>query len=68
MKCLYTPCHTTGSICYYVTDDSGDDKAVFTGDTLFIGGNKKFYSLTFIEADCKFFNLEWSLAWMVSTV
>lgn len=33
---LHTPCHTQDSICYYVED--GDDRAVFTGDTLFIGG------------------------------
>jgi hydroxyacylglutathione hydrolase len=33
---LHTPCHTQDSICYFVED--GSDKAVFTGDTLFIGG------------------------------
>ncbi|MCP9266128.1 Hydroxyacylglutathione hydrolase, mitochondrial [Dirofilaria immitis] len=48
VKCLYTPCHTAGSICYYVTDGSGD-KVVFTGDTLFIGGNKKMR--TFFEGN-----------------
>ncbi|VDK62871.1 unnamed protein product [Onchocerca ochengi] len=42
VKCLYTPCHTTGSICYYVTDGS-DEKVVFTGDTLFIGGCGRFF-------------------------
>ncbi|VIO86480.1 Uncharacterized protein BM_BM6299 [Brugia malayi] len=42
VKCLYTPCHTTGSVCYYVTDGSGD-KVVFTGDTLFIGGCGRFF-------------------------
>uniref|UniRef100_A0A0R3S212 hydroxyacylglutathione hydrolase n=1 Tax=Elaeophora elaphi TaxID=1147741 RepID=A0A0R3S212_9BILA len=42
VKCLYTPCHTTGSICYYVTDANGD-KVVFTGDTLFIGGCGRFF-------------------------
>ena len=33
VKCLYTPCHTSGHICYYVTSkgDSENDKAVFTG-------------------------------------
>ena len=29
---LYTPCHTQDSICYFMQD--GNDKAVFTGDTL----------------------------------
>ncbi|EGD82473.1 hypothetical protein PTSG_03122 [Salpingoeca rosetta] len=33
---LATPCHTPGHVCYYAT--AGDDRAVFTGDTLFIGG------------------------------
>ncbi|EFO26248.1 hydroxyacylglutathione hydrolase [Loa loa] len=42
VKCLYTPCHTTGSVCYYVTDGNGD-KVVFTGDTLFIGGCGRFF-------------------------
>lgn len=33
---VHTPCHTQDSICFFVED--GKDKAVFTGDTLFIGG------------------------------
>lgn len=36
VKALHTPCHTQDSICYFFED--GDEKAVFTGDTLFIGG------------------------------
>jgi hydroxyacylglutathione hydrolase len=36
VKPLYTPCHTQDSICYFMQD--GEDKVVFTGDTLFIGG------------------------------
>ena len=36
VKALHTPCHTQDSICYYVQD--GNDKAVFTGDTLFHAG------------------------------
>lgn len=35
-KGVHTPCHTQDSICFYLED--GDEKAVFTGDTLFIGG------------------------------
>ncbi|TPX17286.1 uncharacterized protein E0L32_012253 [Thyridium curvatum] len=35
VKGLYTPCHTQDSICWYMQD--GDDKVVFTGDTLFHG-------------------------------
>lgn len=33
---LHTPCHTQDSICYLFED--GSDRAVFTGDTLFIDG------------------------------
>lgn len=36
LKALYTPCHTQDSICWFTEDTTG--KAVFTGDTLFIGG------------------------------
>jgi hydroxyacylglutathione hydrolase len=32
IECLYSPGHTTDSICYRIKDDS----AIFTGDTLFI--------------------------------
>ncbi|TMS36012.1 hypothetical protein L596_003283 [Steinernema carpocapsae] len=38
---LHTPCHTTGHICYYVRD--AKEKAVFTGDTLFVAGCGKFF-------------------------
>jgi hypothetical protein len=33
---LHTPCHTEDSICFFVED--GDERVVFTGDTLFHGG------------------------------
>lgn len=36
VKALHTPCHTQDSICWYMED--GKEKVVFTGDTLFIGG------------------------------
>ncbi|KAJ3201815.1 hypothetical protein HDU67_001046, partial [Dinochytrium kinnereticum] len=35
---MYTICHTTGSVSFYVTDPASSSKAVFTGDTLFVGG------------------------------
>ncbi|KAL7625407.1 Cytoplasmic glyoxalase II [Parahypoxylon ruwenzoriense] len=44
VKGLYTPCHTQDSICWFVQD--GDDKAVFTGDTLFHGGCGRFFEGT----------------------
>ncbi|KIM32041.1 hypothetical protein M408DRAFT_15014 [Serendipita vermifera MAFF 305830] len=49
ITCLATPCHTQDSICYYVTE--GDQKAVFTGDTLFQGGCGRFFEGTPEEMD-----------------
>ncbi|XP_077979648.1 hydroxyacylglutathione hydrolase, mitochondrial-like isoform X2 [Glandiceps talaboti] len=46
VKCLSTPCHTSGHICYYVTGEPDQDKAVFTGDTLFVAGCGKFFEGT----------------------
>ncbi|XP_076026754.1 hydroxyacylglutathione hydrolase, mitochondrial [Genypterus blacodes] len=47
VKCLFTPCHTTGHICYYVTkENSTEPPAVFTGDTLFMAGCGKFFEGT----------------------
>jgi len=46
VTCLFTPCHTSGHICYYVTDGSQENArspAVFTGDTLFIAGCGRFF-------------------------
>ncbi|XP_055692077.1 hydroxyacylglutathione hydrolase, mitochondrial [Lutzomyia longipalpis] len=44
VRCLFTPCHTTGHICYYV--QSNDEGAVFTGDTLFSAGCGRFFEGT----------------------
>ena len=35
------PCHTSGHVLYYVT--YGDQKTLFTGDTLFVGGCGRFF-------------------------
>ncbi|KAI9671311.1 MAG: Cytoplasmic glyoxalase II [Alyxoria varia] len=43
---LHTPCHTQDSICYYLSDSSTNERAVFTGDTLFIGGCGRFFEGT----------------------
>lgn len=45
VRCLATPCHTTGHICYYVTGEESPP-AVFTGDTLFAGGCGRFFEGT----------------------
>ncbi|KAM4820140.1 hydroxyacylglutathione hydrolase, mitochondrial isoform 3-T3 [Thomomys bottae] len=47
VKCLSTPCHTSGHICYFVSKPGGSEPpAVFTGDTLFVAGCGKFYEGT----------------------
>ncbi|KAI5803473.1 beta-lactamase-like protein [Peziza echinospora] len=43
---LHTPCHTQDSICYFAEDSKSGEKAVFTGDTLFIGGCGRFFEGT----------------------
>lgn len=48
VRAWHTPCHTTGSICYAVFEDT-DAKypaALFTGDTLFLGGCGRFFEGT----------------------
>lgn len=47
VKALHTPCHTQDSVCYFMED--GDQRVVFTGDTLFIGG--MFYVVGFNVLD-----------------
>jgi glyoxylase-like metal-dependent hydrolase (beta-lactamase superfamily II)/rhodanese-related sulfurtransferase len=37
IKVIHTPGHTMESTCYLLTDESGKEVALFTGDTLFIG-------------------------------
>jgi hydroxyacylglutathione hydrolase len=44
IQALHTPCHTTGHICYYVKGNN--ERVVFTGDTLFIGGCGRFFEGT----------------------
>ncbi|XP_058536429.1 hydroxyacylglutathione hydrolase, mitochondrial isoform X1 [Ochotona princeps] len=47
IKCLFTPCHTSGHVCYLVSKPGGaEPPAVFTGDTLFVAGCGKFYEGT----------------------
>ncbi|MBT5751029.1 MAG: MBL fold metallo-hydrolase [Flavobacteriales bacterium] len=37
IKVLHTPGHTMESSCYLLSDETGKDKAIFSGDTLFLG-------------------------------
>ncbi|KAI1883933.1 hypothetical protein AGOR_G00221180 [Albula goreensis] len=47
VRCLSTPCHTSGHMCYFVwEDDCADAPAVFTGDTLFVAGCGRFFEGT----------------------
>jgi len=43
---LFTPCHTSGHVLYLVDGGEGHTKALFTGDTLFIGGCGRFFEGT----------------------
>ncbi|KAJ3409043.1 hydroxyacylglutathione hydrolase [Chytriomyces confervae] len=43
---FFTVCHTRGSVSYYVTTPESSEKAVFTGDTLFVGGCGRFFEGT----------------------
>lgn len=40
----FTPCHTKGHVLYFV--EQNDDRYIFTGDTLFIGGCGRFFEGT----------------------
>lgn len=37
IQVLHTPGHTLESSCYLLRDEEGNNKAIFTGDTLFVG-------------------------------
>lgn len=47
IKALSTPCHTTGSLCFFATEDQHGKKdqkhALFSGDTLFVAGCGRFF-------------------------
>lgn len=59
VRCLFTPCHTSGHMCYFMWEDgSPDAPALFSGDTLFVGGCGKFFEGT---AEQMFTNLTQTL-------
>lgn len=51
VKVHFTPCHTSGHVLYEASDakDSSKPHALFTGDTLFIGGCGRFFEGTPIQ-------------------
>eukprot|EP01121_Diplochlamys_sp_Union-15-3_P006651 TRINITY_DN17159_c0_g1_i1.p1 TRINITY_DN17159_c0_g1~~TRINITY_DN17159_c0_g1_i1.p1 ORF type:complete len:259 (-),score=51.84 TRINITY_DN17159_c0_g1_i1:6-782(-) len=47
IKVFFTPCHTSGHVLYFIEADGGDQHpALFSGDTLFIGGCGRFFEGT----------------------
>lgn len=48
---LHTPCHTQDSICFLFHDKATNERVVFTGDTLFIGGCGRFFEGSAEEMD-----------------
>eukprot|EP01127_Copromyxa_protea_P017985 TRINITY_DN5562_c1_g1_i1.p1 TRINITY_DN5562_c1_g1~~TRINITY_DN5562_c1_g1_i1.p1 ORF type:complete len:271 (-),score=48.11 TRINITY_DN5562_c1_g1_i1:41-826(-) len=38
IQTIYTPCHTPGHVCFYIPGTESAAGAVFTGDTMFVGG------------------------------
>lgn len=51
IKCLQTPCHTTGHVCYYVHGEP--EGVVFTGTYLFFFCGKSVYSLKEWSGSCQ---------------
>lgn len=53
IKALFTPCHTSGHVLYYVVDSShpNDPASLFTGDTLFVAGCGRFFEGTGEQMD-----------------
>ncbi len=52
MKCLFTPCHTSGHICYFVTkENSTEPPAVFTGTTEFIYSTNQTFFLHYLFSE-----------------
>ncbi|KAM8960375.1 hydroxyacylglutathione hydrolase-like protein [Pelodytes ibericus] len=44
VRCLFTPCHTSGHMGFFVWEDRCPDApALFSGDTLFVGGCGRFF-------------------------
>lgn len=48
IKALFTPCHTTGHLLFYVTDSAKPEQpaSLFSGDTLFVAGCGRFFEGT----------------------
>lgn len=43
IQAISTPCHTRGHLVYRISGGNSDLNAIFTGDTLFVGGVGKFF-------------------------
>eukprot|EP01102_Stenamoeba_stenopodia_P012797 TRINITY_DN4071_c0_g1_i2.p2 TRINITY_DN4071_c0_g1~~TRINITY_DN4071_c0_g1_i2.p2 ORF type:complete len:212 (+),score=43.64 TRINITY_DN4071_c0_g1_i2:359-994(+) len=54
VRVFFTPCHTSGHVLYLVNNSSNGNsgaQALFTGDTLFIGGCGRFFEGTAEQMD-----------------
>ncbi len=56
VRCLFTPCHTTGHICYFVTEAT-TPPVVFTGDTLFLSGCGRFFEGNATQMHCNLIDI-----------
>jgi len=45
----FTPCHTSGHVCYYIPGEGDRAPVVFTGDTLFTAGCGRFFEGTAVQ-------------------
>mmetsp|Transcript_22854 Transcript_22854/g.53886 ORF Transcript_22854/g.53886 Transcript_22854/m.53886 type:complete len:308 (-) Transcript_22854:68-991(-) len=41
-RCVATPCHTRGHVCFFLDADDGQAPALFSGDALFVAGCGRF--------------------------
>uniref|UniRef100_A0A8C5Q7K9 Hydroxyacylglutathione hydrolase like n=1 Tax=Leptobrachium leishanense TaxID=445787 RepID=A0A8C5Q7K9_9ANUR len=56
VRCLFTPCHTSGHMCFFVWEDGCPDApALFSGDTLFQMFKNLFETLGSLPPDTKVF-------------
>ena len=53
IRCILTSGHTMGHISYFA--EHGQQKVVFTGDCLFVGGVGKFFEGTAVDMHCSLF-------------
>ncbi|CAE7572401.1 hagh, partial [Symbiodinium pilosum] len=48
-RCVATPCHTRGHVCFFLDADDGQAPALFSGDALFVAGCGRFMEGTAVS-------------------